>query len=390
MGLKQLEQISGKLSVDIRLTLEIQQNAVRAMRELGLDPLDTDGRELYHALLARVKADEQALLAALGADEDTNVAEQTRLVKAAVKKLAFPDDCWALKASVAKRLLKALPPKKTMKALGYRSVDSLLKRENISEIFGGLLLNEPAPWHKRLTRAYGKLLPGDFERRKVRVVILSEKRWGESAGRFVRQHRLNLAQSTVIGTVYLLPMPVEKLPGYALTTMMALINAIGEIRHHSSYFLLNQVRPDFGEIVADALANGPGQAALIGESPLHWQTIQRFFGRRPMIDHPAEFEPHVTPDDLKWQKAEAALHALTPRLKFWENLDFTGILDGDKPVSLNLMDCAVSYLNQLPYVRRSTAYMRDSLWSELPVRYLENESVRRQVVSQLDMKAVRD
>ena len=97
------------------------------------------------------------------------MAETLTKIKAKVDKLDIPMTCWAIKHSVAKKLLKQTPPKKVMKLLGYRSVDSMLKRENIDELFGSLRFVESDQWLIMFVKTYKKLQPQDFETRKIKI-----------------------------------------------------------------------------------------------------------------------------------------------------------------------------------------------------------------------------
>lgn len=54
-GLKALEKSTGNSGVDTRLIADVLKNAHEVMRELGLDPSDSTGREIYHSLIAAVK-----------------------------------------------------------------------------------------------------------------------------------------------------------------------------------------------------------------------------------------------------------------------------------------------------------------------------------------------
>jgi hypothetical protein len=45
---------------------------------------------------------------------------------------------YSLKRNVAKELLRSHPPRRLMKQLSFRSVDSMLKRENVCELYAGL------------------------------------------------------------------------------------------------------------------------------------------------------------------------------------------------------------------------------------------------------------
>ena len=54
-NLAELERASGNAGIDTRLIADITEKAHAIMRQLGVDPADTHGEELYHALNAAVK-----------------------------------------------------------------------------------------------------------------------------------------------------------------------------------------------------------------------------------------------------------------------------------------------------------------------------------------------
>ncbi len=55
-----------------------------------------------------------------------------------------------------------------------------------------------------------------------------------------------------------------------------------------------------------------------------------------------------------------------------------------RPVTLNLLDIAASYVNDLPYKERAIYHFRESLWNEIFVRYMGQKNLEEQVLSQLD------
>jgi hypothetical protein len=55
-GIKALEKSTGNAGIDVRLIADLIENGHKCMRQLGLDPADTEGRELYHSLMASVKS----------------------------------------------------------------------------------------------------------------------------------------------------------------------------------------------------------------------------------------------------------------------------------------------------------------------------------------------
>src|SRR5487761_1518741 len=160
-GLRQLEQAGGGPSADIRLSSEILQATQSAVRELGLDPRDTTGPELYNALLERAKQDDKTVRELLGADADDK--DLTLRVQRLVGKLDISKKTFALKSIAAKRLLKKNPPKKAMKQLGYRSIDSMLKHEPVAQLYAAAAIAETPAWHRQLLNSYKQLLPTDFE-----------------------------------------------------------------------------------------------------------------------------------------------------------------------------------------------------------------------------------
>lgn len=383
ISMRQLENASGNQGVDVRLTAEIIHKAHHAHKSLGLDPHDTTGEELYAALLALIEKHDTFLARRLGADDPTNVQDVLRRIRIASSNVHMPRRGWFMKHSVAKRLLKATPPKQVMKALHYRSIDSMIKREPVAELMVAVRALESPKWQHAFLAKYKKLKPIDFETRDIEVIQFDAKRWGTSTEAFVRSNHHNLTHLKELGVIALLPLPVEKLPGITVTVFPLVLHYMNEIRLYSAYFKLQQVRPNFGEIVTETLTTDPKEHVNIAGQPLHWRVVNRHFGRYGRL-LPEMFEPHVRLEDLEWRKAEAVLYELEPALHFWHDLDFVGSLYDGVPVSYNLMDMAVCYVNRLPYERRAVGHMRQSLWSEVCQRYLAQPMLERQVLRQLD------
>jgi len=176
-----LEQMAGHPSEDVRLLAESSQ-AVRAkLAQLGLDPDDTTGEELYHSLLARYQSDCAQVDRALGINNSSSFDE--KVVKAAqlIGPATASTETWVIKNPVVKSLLKAQPPKKLMKLLKYRSVDSLLKREDPEELLLVATYIEPGSWQKALATKVNKLGSNSFELRVIKVIKLSAKKWSAVA-----------------------------------------------------------------------------------------------------------------------------------------------------------------------------------------------------------------
>ncbi len=388
MAIKQLEQASGNTSVDVRLTAEIIGKVHLKMRSLGLDPSDTTGRELYRALFNLVKTHDAFLAERIGGEDPEDVQKMLARIKEVVEALDVPKKAWLLKHSVAKRLLKAMPPKKVMKQLGYRSIDSMLKREPVGEIYGAMRFLESPEWFDRFIGSYKTLHPTDFEVRNIEIIHVTPSKWSDSAGKFVKNKRHNITHLKELGVILMLPMPIERMPGITITALPLLLHYVNEIRLYSSFFKMQQVRSDFSSILVNTLIGDHGKHANIGGQHVHWRVIHRHFGTKDASEHPDIFEPHVEPDDLLWRKTEETLYRLEPALHFWHDIDYVAVEFDGRPVSFNLMDMAVSYVNDLAYGQQSVHHFRDSLWNEIYMRYLGEKTLEKQVLKQLDNEMI--
>ncbi|HKX23683.1 MAG TPA: hypothetical protein VJM46_00450 [Candidatus Saccharimonadales bacterium] len=384
LSLKQLEEASGKKGIDTKLIGDIIGRTHDATKKLGLDHADTTGPELYHALLAKIKEHDVHLAKAIGGDDAENVQQLLPLIKKAVEAADVPKSCWVLKKSVAKEMLRKSPPPTIMKLLGYRSIDSMLKHENLAEIYGALRFAESGDWLNKFNEQYKDLKPSDFETREIEFVVMPGDRWGDIAEHFVEKKRHNITHLKELGVILMLPIKLRKLPGITITAMPLLFHYINEIRLYSAFFKLEQVKKNFGEIFVNTLIADPGKAAVMAGSHVHWRVIQRYFGKLEKEYHPEIFEPHVQPEDLHWRKAEDALYKIDPELEFWKNMDYVARFEDGRPIPFNLMDVSVGYCTNAPYEKRVIYHFRESLWNEIFMRYLGQKTLEQQVLQQLD------
>ncbi len=381
-GIQQLEHAAGRPSADIRLTSEVVRRMRQKIAELGLDPQDTTGPELYNALQERLKQDEQTVRHALGiaADADANSVVQQVEQQLAVHQM--PKKVFALKASVAKRLLKKKIPKNTMKQLGYRSADSMLKHESVAAVYAAAQIAEADAWHRSFRDQYAKLSPSDFETRDISVVRPTSNRWQQLADSYVGLVKHNIISFPELGAVVLLPLS-HHVDGLAIATLLLTLEECNGIRAHSSYAKLQQVQPNFGTIIQQSSVSEPFTGATLAGQPVPWRMIQRYYARFSQAYHPEIFEPHVQADDLQWYSGEDMLAGIAPSLAFWKDTQCLGLVHDGAVVSCNALDVALGYCNHLPFADRIVHFVRDNLWHELMMRYLNQENLETAVHRQL-------
>lgn len=381
-SIRQLEHAAGLPSADIRLTSEITQKLRTKIAQLGLDPSDTTGPELYAVLHQKLEKDEQAVRTALNIASDAPAEIVVNRVRLFLEQYEMPKSCFAIKPSVVKRLLKKKPPKMAMKRLGYRSTDSMLKHESAGQLLAAAAMTESSAWHKSFREQYARLAPSDFESRTLTIVAPQGKHWQELGRLFATQQKQLILGFKELGTVVLLPSE-ETVDGLAITTLSLVMEELNQIRAYSSFAKLQQVKPDFGKIIQSWCTTEPVTSALIAGQPVPWRMIQRYYGRFGGAYHPEVFEPHVQPEDLAWHHGEDVLATLSPTLKYWQDTQFLVLLHQDEPVSLNLLDVALGYCNHLAFAQRIVHFVRDNLWHELMMRYLHQQNLEDAVHAQL-------
>lgn len=177
--ISKLEGQNGHPSHDARHIAETHQAVRRKLADLNLDPDDTTAEELYHALRTRFESDAEKLDDFYDAASKT-FDERSALAAQLVNKTMRTPELWTLKKSASKDLSRRNTPKHVMKAAGYRSVESMLKREDARTIDLAAQILESDSWHKAQTRLISKLDQAAFELRSVSAVSLKSD-WLESA-----------------------------------------------------------------------------------------------------------------------------------------------------------------------------------------------------------------
>lgn len=385
-SIQELERASGRPSADIRLSSELMRQVRLKISDLDLDPQDTTGPELYGALQARLQRDERIVRDVLSLSDRSTSEEVLSGIQKYLKE-HITGMSFSLKAAAAKRLLKKKIPKNTMKKLGYRSIESMLKHEPVAHIYAAALMIESSSWQKNFRDQYNSLQPSDFEQRHITVMYPKTSRWEKISEVYVQKQKHNIMCFKEIGAIVILPM-ASNIPGLAITTLLLVLHYMNDIRTYSSFAKLQQVKVTFGRIIADTAFAEPMTTAKLAGQPVPWKVIQKFYGKLHATYHPEVFEPHVQADDLQWRDGEEVLTELSPRLNFWKDTQHVFMLHEDEPISLNILDIALSYCNQLSFPDRIVHFAREHLWHELMSRYLHQGNLEAAVHEQLSRELV--
>jgi hypothetical protein len=392
-GLRHLEALNGNPSTDIIFSSEVVNSTRLKFAELGLDPSDTRPEELYHALIVQAEKDDKLLTRNLRTLAATKISAEADPIAGLVEALKGLNDskrCFAIKQSRIKAILKLNPPKRTMKHLGYRSLDSLIKTENPALIIAAAWIAESPAWRKRLLEQYKKLTSPDFEDRQITIIYPNSKRWQEFSSNVVMENKYNVMSIKELGAVVMFSLP-EDAPSGSLTTSLCLaLHELNEIRACSTFLKLSQVKSDYGELVAKIALAEPELTSKLLDQPVPWNLVQRYYAKLSDNFRKEVFEPYVRLEDMVWQPIEQTIIQIEPRLKFWTDTACLGIVDEAKAVSINLLDNALNLCNKRNFEDRLNSYFQRSLLHELLIRYLRHEPVEQTILSELQPAYVYD
>jgi hypothetical protein len=386
--LARLELASGENDIDSRLISEIIIASKMKLRQLGLDTEDTTPEELHRSLVNLAELHDGFLAKSLGGTDSTDVADMLPRIAKQTNLVARDKTAWSIKHAVAKRQLKLMPPKILMKKLGYRSIDSMLKREAIDDLYAGIRVAESDEFINKFFNSFKKLRPSDFESRKMAVRLLTHAKWSKASNDYVKRAKNNVVELKELGSVVIMPLPVHKLKGTTIMVLPLVLHKLNEIHLNSSYLKFEQVKHDFGDILCRVLLNNNEDSVSMAGLDLSWGVIRDYFGQLTKTGLSDVFEPHIQTDDLEKNSVEESLYKLEPALHFWFGNDCLGVPYAKGSVSFNLMDIATDYVNNLAYGENSTGYLNGSLWDELLKRYLSQAPLQDQVLQQLDNQSV--
>ncbi len=221
--IEQMEDKFGYPSHDVRLLAEVGQVVKQKVADLGLDPADTTNQELYHGLQAKFDRDAKLVDKALGVSADTGFEARVARAIEITRHVSGSAEVWALKPTAAKNRLLDPPPKRVLKQLHYRTLGSMLKRENIGELYLLLASAESAAWRTNFTKTAARLPSSDYGLHSINFVQPQLRKWG--AAKAPRQPYLydkltgsvslwpakSLLSAPVIALTLLLVQAVEKL-----------------------------------------------------------------------------------------------------------------------------------------------------------------------------------
>jgi hypothetical protein len=287
-----------------------------------------------------------------------------------------------LKKDLAERILKESRPENLIRYMDVSSIDDLLPRYDVTEIFSSLRFLESDKWmHETFEKIYSRFTVNDFEEREIELRVLGPV-WKDVAEKFVAKKHHNVSHLKEFGVIFLDPIRMN-VPGKLLRDTALLLHYFHEIDFYSKLFRKYSQENNFAEMLKTLLRGDlPGKNKVEdGE----WLIVQRYLWKDNPRD-PRLFLPRVNPESMHWRRAErdiAFFGALKPDidLEFWHDFDcVAGLFEsGDKNetkeiVSFDLEDNAMMLASAMEGDTKPLIYhQRESMWTEMFCQYVGGE-----------------
>lgn len=384
LQLREIERANGNPNADIHLSNQIATSLREKILLLGLDPNDTTPQELYRALQGKLLKDDSQLTKVLRTYAATHVSAEANVMDGLVHVLKTKlntQSCFTLKTSRFKQLMHRHPPKKVMKQLGYRSLDSLLRHESIASIVLAAKMLESKTWWSGYLTQYKSLSSLDFEIKPITINSPKSNKWILLSEQIVTKYKHNVFAFSELGQIIILPLPSNAPKGSAITSSLLAIQALNDIQSASTYLQVCQVRPDFGSQVQQVMLGEPQLTTTLFDRSVPWHIIQRSLHLLSSNFHELIFEPHFNFKNMQWLSIGQALEIIDPQLSFWRNSEPLAVLHERRAVSTHVLDVALGVCNKVPFEKRIIHYFQQSLWQELLLRYMQSQTLEQTLLA---------
>ena len=385
---KKASALTGKKNI-IDKIIEENQSLVENRLQLKDFEKKLSVEDVYAALINKIKQDDLQLFKALGKpsfmlqeDVDAVLKKVSELVPAGFKKGFF------LKREKALEFLRKEPPKKIISYLGYSSIDELLEREDVFEIFAAIRLFEEQKWFNEVfLKQYLNLTPQDFEEREIVFKALSQK-WVGIAQNFLKKKYQNVSHLKELGMVFVVPLELGML-GETTRMFSLVLHYFYEIKFYSELFqyFASDLKSFASNIIA-VLKVKSIDKRLTETNKINFLILPSYLAKYDENDWRL-FEPHISPEVIFWIEAEKAMRGLNNILgdknihvdfSFWQNLDWVGdyfktATGVEVLVSFNFVDNSMSLIQEKEMIKY-LYHHEESLWNKIFIEYFGEDKMR--------------
>ena len=394
--LKELERVMMEKGFEPaleRVGAENEELIQRGLGDLGLGDKAL-AEEVYEALARKAEEGDNELYSFLGIDKNNFDFQK---VADTARDIATESEGFFLKKEYGARILQEREPEALLDYLGYESVDELLKKEDITDIFSALRFIESQEWmHKTFDVAYTKFTADDFERRPIEIKVLGPQ-WEEVAKKYVAKKHHNVSHLKEFGVIFLNPI-AQSGKGKFVRDFALLLHYFHEIAFYSKLFEQYAHADDFNQKFISLLRGDVKEAsdAKVGD----WLLVQRYLWKEDPND-PRLSIPHVNPEAIHWRKAEQDLVAFGKKheqihLEFWDQFwsvagQFKNAKGENELISFDLEDNAMMVAHKAEGKEMKLVYhQQEALWNRIFATYVEGyDKLEEYVIRDMEKGLIR-
>lgn len=385
-----MEKIAGKTGMAEKIFQENQALVAKKMEILGISAEKADAPLVGSRIMEKTKEADAAFFEFLGRPDYSSEEGCSKMVELVKKVDGGNLKGLFLKEEKLRSLLFLNPPQEILKALNYQSIEQMLQKEDLMEIFAALRFVESEHWLNEIFfRPYNDLVADNFEEREMRIKVLSQK-WEQIGAKFVGKKLHNISHLKEAGVVFLIPTKQESFSGQTLETFCLVLHYLHEIDFYSRLFKKYSTEADFGARLVKLLS-GESSLWVVPKGAMNWRVIQKYLAKLDPQD-PRLFEAHVNSETLHWLKAEKEIDTLAkahPELKmdFWAGADdFVGEIflagkKGDEITSFDLIDNLVSLTHG--GLQKYLYHQQEALWNKIFMEFMGEEKLEEMIVENM-------
>ncbi len=372
LQIEELERLSHRPGVDIRLSSELQQLFKEKTRLVGLDENDTTAEELYFATARLALKESDELAKSIGVEENDSSRQMVEKSIGFVEKRLGTKNIWALKPSVTRKQLKDNPPKKLMKTFGIRSIDSVLKRERVSMLYCFAKFSEPPSWFAKYSAQAAKLTNSDFDNQILQISVVPDERCNQLSKTGIKLSQI-IYFDQESAAIEVCP-PSKRFKGDVLFLIEHLFQQIKDMLRRSAYYKTQGLKPGFFTKLGNIRSNG--FAAVETENyPFDWPTVVYATTELGIPGLIQADEPFLSNEELIVPSLSQLINA-----DFWKQ-PFAVYRQSPVTIPFNLSDMVINAINNTPPEQAYIENAKINLKNELFARYLKHEPLRNHLAN---------
>lgn len=376
--IERLERACLQPSIDVSLGAEIVVKSRRIAAMLALDATDTTDEELYYGLRAKLIAHDIALNKMLKLTEATPHMRARKLTALATK-LSKEERALCVSLAGCKRILTAVPPRRTLKLLKLRSLESVMKREDPRVLYTIALHIEDASWQTQVRAKMKRLQAKDFGWHTPEAVVIPA-RWFDKLGSQLVKHGLYL-KSVEMGTLVVLPVMNNTRDGLGVFALGTLLQTLHQFTIDSTPYLQEGVLQGHEQILTRIIKNDTPMLQSVHGMVPSWAAVYELVVKNGISTQLPEVD--LTIGELHWQSIETKIASYLPGFEFWVGSHFVGRVTQGVVVSAHFLDVAKNTILSTTYIEATSSHLEGSLWNELQLRYMQHDTISKAIVSQL-------